>query len=61
MNAFFSSLIYNGADEGQAFIADLPRHPLPPKPIHDKTHDNCDGHYDKPDNDSVNLLDELFS
>ena len=61
MNAFLSSLIYNGVDEGQTFIADFPQHPLPPTPIHDKTHDICDGHCDKPDNDGVNLLDELFS
>ena len=56
-----SSLIYNGGvDDGQTLIADSPRGPLPPIPIHDKDHDNCDGHCDKPVDGSDNLLDELF-
>lgn len=55
VSALFSSLFYDG-DDGQDLIADS----LPPIPIHDKTHDNCDGHCDKPVDSSDNILDELF-
>lgn len=57
LTIFFSSLFYDGdADDGQELIADS----LPPIPIHDKAHDNCDGHCNKPVDSSDNLLDELF-
>ena len=58
-----SSLIYSGGVDdidGQTVIAESPRGPLPPVPIHDKTYDSCDGHCDKSVDGSDNLLDELF-